>query len=1512
MQYLHKIKQKKITAFIILLMFFFTIVPFVQGQNPLSWAEEPEVFLSSIHNDLDYVPGQLIVKYKSGLPRMNSIQSTVYETEITVLDSSVIGTQLLQVDETQDIFQVAEELQDNPYIEYAEPNYIVRAFDIDDYEYEDNFVFYEDFFLANSFEKSNDTYFSELYGLKMVNAPQVWTDINMDNSVTVAVIDTGVDYNHPDLDGRVLQGYNFIEKNSNGVPYGSDPYDDHGHGTHVAGIIAGIANNNIGIAGVAGPGNVKILPVKMLNDAGRGTSYDLAQAIRYAGDNGAKIINLSLGSNFATSIERDAIAYVQDLGCLVIAAAGNESSRVEYTYPASYPGVISVAAVDKNEKPAWFSNYGPTLDVSAPGVNILSTLPAGVAELYRGRGDNIIGNRHDGYYVAWSGTSMATPHVVGVAALYKLAHPDASPLEITEMLITTAKDIEEIGHDISTGYGLVDAAAILGQEPVRRTLAFLAPRENSNVYGNTTISFQTGMPQETEVVDFYLDEITEDNKVISIDCSPDKNRYSWEWDTREKADGEYVLIGVARDNSGQVLGDGNGVALNVKVKNEITNGLALEIKKPDGEVAASARAYIFTREIDGNYRLLGHYYANDSGYIRTLEFSGTHVHGYDVFVLGKIEQDTDTELFLYRRHFEGPGLYTIDASNAVKTSMKMQGELETLNNVLFSIAPLDNLQNHYGVIGPVEGGKSNIIYLDEGTYDFYGFWNPARDKNEYREKATYLLMERQVVTNSTNEINITTNNAGKVMASTQVNQDKTILYLQNDKAGQIWGIPFIDNSLAGSELIVTAGDYKVKAQVEKADKDGTWTYHLDKAETITVSTNLDSAVELDFGGLIEISQFELLGGSSLNKGDTLRTENKFADSAGNILTRLYGPSPYSFISNYCLFMLTEDEEGGYKFIAFDQEEPEVGFQEIEIESGKYIYPTFTIYDQNQKEIYSYATWSYFTESRWNSGRDYTGGIPPQPGLYKVELTLEAGPLVEGGILQKSFDLELIVADGQETLDVAIKERDGVTPIPAAKVDIFSWHEATENQSGSWQRIQELTADNNGVVHLGRNLNLNQEGNNFVVVRTGRSATAKSFANINELSRLDFTNTGKVDLRIYDKFGNRQIEKVKVPIYHQGEVVTEVTLQIDRYNSEIYLDYGVHPYIYCMYNQGISTYLIGQEDFEVVKDPYDLPVVLELDGRSIAQVGVVANVYLTLPIMKFKLADSPITLPEINTEYTKQLYITPGKYQIEIIANDKNTGHTYYLTPTLEEIVVLDAGNNYQWQIGKSKSINFTLDKNQLKVGEKLKGQVLIQDGHGNRFKQVTQGDSVINPILKIYQVDAEGVETLVKENSDSKYYKELTEELPDNSGTYRAELTLEIDSNTKLVTPSLAEYGFSIINENLKTKYPLYQLKPNVSSLYKNGVTLDGVQMMTLNKGVTGNTEFIVEVKPIKEHIGEETLVFVHLRNGIQIGLNRVKDDFDRTYIAKTAFPVQAGDIVKVYMVDDLNARLDINPLVLH
>ena len=182
--------------------------------------------------------------------------------------------------------------------------------------------------------------------------------------------------------------------------------------------------------------------MKVLNDDGKGSTYDIVEGIRYAADNGADIINLSLGSSYPSELEREAVVYAQNKGCLIIAASGNDGINVAYTYPASYDNVVSVGSVDRDDTRSYFSNYGDTLDLSAPGSSIVSTVPKAVAMEEKAEGKTVYGNDREGYYAVWSGTSMATPHVAAVAALYKAANPSASNLDIGDQLVRTARDVE--------------------------------------------------------------------------------------------------------------------------------------------------------------------------------------------------------------------------------------------------------------------------------------------------------------------------------------------------------------------------------------------------------------------------------------------------------------------------------------------------------------------------------------------------------------------------------------------------------------------------------------------------------------------------------------------------------------------------------------------------------------------------------------------------------------------------------------------------------------------------------------------------------------------------------------------------------------------------------------------------------------------------------------------------------------------------------------------------------------
>ncbi len=271
-----------------------------------------------------------------------------------------------------------------------------------------------------------------------IKAVPAWDEAKGDAEVVIAVLDTGVDAGHPDLAGKVVDGgYDFA--NDDG-----DPRDDHWHGTHVAGIAAAGTGNGIGIAGVAW--NCRILPVKVVDENGDGYYSWIIDGILWAADQGADVINISLGGDVPDPFLEDACAYAFDRGAVVVAASGNDAGPV--LYPAAYDDhVLAVGASDFNDAVTSFSNRGPEVDVVAPGAWILSTSP----RWYSWPGDPP--------YLFASGTSAAAPHVAGLAALIRSLKPGLTPEEIMWIIRYTADDINGAsapGRDDAAGYGRIN------------------------------------------------------------------------------------------------------------------------------------------------------------------------------------------------------------------------------------------------------------------------------------------------------------------------------------------------------------------------------------------------------------------------------------------------------------------------------------------------------------------------------------------------------------------------------------------------------------------------------------------------------------------------------------------------------------------------------------------------------------------------------------------------------------------------------------------------------------------------------------------------------------------------------------------------------------------------------------------------------------------------------------------------------------------------------------------------
>ncbi len=446
------------------------------GQVPEGSADVPSFRPSGGE---EFASDQILVKLKDGVPdralevlnRQNNAESgkKLAHTRVDVV----------KLPRELPVEAAVKRYEASPDVEYAEPDFV---------------------FEPSQTTSANDPSYPKLYGLNNtgqtggtagadINAPEAWSTTTGDAEVVVAVIDTGTDTNHPDLKNNLWTNpgetaANGVDDDNNGYVDDVDGWDFYNndatvydaadgdkHGTHVAGTIAGQGNNDLGVVGVNW--KAKIMPLKFLGPNGGYTS-DAVEAINYAVAKGAKISNNSWGGGGYSQTLKDAIHRADASGHLFVAAAGNggsdgvgDDNDATPHYPSSYdnPNLVSVAATDSKDALAGFSNYGAaSVDLSAPGVSILSTLP---------------GDTYGGY----SGTSMATPHVSGVAALLKSKNPTADDATIKEQILKSVDARSNLSGKTATG-GRLNAAGALGVESTE--LGFAASPLTVN-YGAATL-----------------------------------------------------------------------------------------------------------------------------------------------------------------------------------------------------------------------------------------------------------------------------------------------------------------------------------------------------------------------------------------------------------------------------------------------------------------------------------------------------------------------------------------------------------------------------------------------------------------------------------------------------------------------------------------------------------------------------------------------------------------------------------------------------------------------------------------------------------------------------------------------------------------------------------------------------------------------------------------------------------------------------------------------------------------
>ncbi|ODT78472.1 MAG: peptidase S8 [Nitrosomonadales bacterium SCN 54-20] len=477
----------------------------------MSSAEPPEGRGPGVHKPLGWAKGRILVLPRAGLPEKELAKvlgehggkgRKIGQSNLYIVDLPANASEKA----------VAARLAHHPAFKFAEI----------DQEVEPAFI-------------PNDPYYGSAWHLPKIGAPSAW-DSSLGSGVTIAILDSGIDPNHPDLSPQLVSGWNFYENNSNT----SDVY---GHGTKVAGSAAAIANNAQGVAGVAA--QAKIMPIRVSSTTGMGSWSAISSGLIYAADRGVKVANASfLGLTDSASVRYGA-QYMKDKGGLVVVAAGNTGALQNYAVTTS---MIVAAATDGNDNRTSWSSYGNYVSVTAPGAGIWTTT-------------------WGGGYGAVSGTSFSSPITAGVVALMMAAKPTLSNTQIESLLYSTAVDLGTVGRDPYYGYGRVDAAravqaaaaAVVAGDTQAPAVSITSPAGGSSVTGlvgvNVTASDNVGV---TRV------ELRVNSTTVAVDPTAP---FAFAWDSTGVANGMVNLVAYAFDAAGNSKAS---TAVSVNVANGTT------------------------------------------------------------------------------------------------------------------------------------------------------------------------------------------------------------------------------------------------------------------------------------------------------------------------------------------------------------------------------------------------------------------------------------------------------------------------------------------------------------------------------------------------------------------------------------------------------------------------------------------------------------------------------------------------------------------------------------------------------------------------------------------------------------------------------------------------------------------------------------------------------------------------------------------------------------------------------
>jgi len=502
-----------------------------------------------------WVPGRLLVKPNPGLPdaELDKILKPHGGKSVGKIEGINVHIVELPVGTSEEA--IAALLAKNPHLKFAE----------------------RDVYLKPS-GSTNDTYYASEWHVPKIGASTAW-DSSTGVGQVIAILDTGIDAAHPDFAGKLVTGWNFYDNNA-------DTSDVNGHGTGVAGAAVTLANNSLGVAGVAY--GAMLMPVRIASPSATATGSTIASGLTWAADQGADVANISYEGVCGNSTIESAAQYMKDKGGVVVVAAGNSGTQLSV---AASTTMLCVSATDSSDTKTSWSSYGSYVDLAAPGNDIYSTTKGGG-------------------YAKWWGTSVASPVVAGTVALMKAANPSLGPADVEGLLFSTAVDLGAAGFDNSYGNGRVNAAAAVAaaktftpSDTTSPTVSFSSPSSGATVKGLISISVTA-----SDNVAVTKVELSVNGAVVATDTS---SPYSFSWDSTTVADGSVSLTARAYDAAGNyttstrsvtVANVVDSVAPTVSITNpgsgaKVTGNVSVKASASDNVAVTKTTLYIDGAEV---------------------------------------------------------------------------------------------------------------------------------------------------------------------------------------------------------------------------------------------------------------------------------------------------------------------------------------------------------------------------------------------------------------------------------------------------------------------------------------------------------------------------------------------------------------------------------------------------------------------------------------------------------------------------------------------------------------------------------------------------------------------------------------------------------------------------------------------------------------------------------------------------------------------------------------------------